>query len=115
MDLCRFTSPKTHGIATRIGGIALWSISSISSITDTRSCSTAHGRPRRDRANDERFSFYVASLFEQGTEEIKGRGLPGRARISAFAHLVREARNPDGLRATHALFFGMPVSIDEHI
>lgn len=80
-----------------------------------RAWSSSQAAAGLDRPNDERFSFYVTSLFGQDTNEIKGRRLPAHARISASAHLVREARNPDGLRATLAQFFGVPVSIDEHI
>ncbi len=80
-----------------------------------RAWSSSQAAAGLDRPNDERFSFYIASLFGQDTSEIKGRRLPAHARISASAHLVREARNPDGLRATLAQFFGVPVAIDEHV
>ncbi|MFM0730005.1 type VI secretion system baseplate subunit TssG [Paraburkholderia sediminicola] len=80
-----------------------------------RAWSSAQAAAGLDRPDDERFSFYVASLFGQNTGEI-GRGrLPAHARMSASAHLIREARNPDGLRATLARFFGVPVAIDEHV
>ncbi|MFM0076613.1 type VI secretion system baseplate subunit TssG [Paraburkholderia sediminicola] len=80
-----------------------------------RAWSSAQATAGLDRADDERFSFYVASLFGQDTGET-GRGrLPAHARMSASAHLIREARNPDGLRATLARFFGVPVAIDEHV
>ncbi|UXU85756.1 type VI secretion system baseplate subunit TssG [Burkholderia sp. S-53] len=68
-----------------------------------------------DRPERERFSFYVASLIGQDTEEIRHGHLPAHARLSASAHLVREARNPDGLRATLAQYFGVPVTIEEHV
>jgi len=68
-----------------------------------------------DRPGDERFSFYVASLVGQDAREIDHGPLPAHARLSASAHLVREARNPDGLRMTLEQYFGVPVAIDECI
>jgi type VI secretion system protein ImpH len=70
-----------------------------------------------DRAgpDSERFSFYVASLTGQDTKEIAQRALPAHAQLAASAHLVREARNPDGLRMTLARYFGVPVAIDEYV
>ncbi|MBN3815725.1 type VI secretion system baseplate subunit TssG [Paraburkholderia sp. Se-20369] len=68
-----------------------------------------------DRPHDERFSFYVASLTGHDIDEIRHGPLPSHARMSASAHLVREPRNPDGLRATLAHYFGVPVEIDEHV
>ncbi|OTP75466.1 type VI secretion system baseplate subunit TssG [Caballeronia sordidicola] len=80
-----------------------------------RAWSSSQAAAGLDRPDAERFSFYVASLFGQDVGEIKERTLPAHSRISASAHLVREARNPDGLRATLAQFFGVPVAIEEHI
>lgn len=80
-----------------------------------RAWSSAQAAAGLDRPDDERFSFYVASLFGQNTDEIGRNRLPAHARMSASAHLIREARNPDGLRATLAQFFGVPVAIEEHV
>ncbi|MFM0320051.1 type VI secretion system baseplate subunit TssG [Paraburkholderia nemoris] len=80
-----------------------------------RAWSSAQAAAGLDRPDNERFSFYVASLFGQSAEEIGRGSLPAHARMSASAHLVREARNPDGLRSTLAQFFGVPVSIEEHV
>lgn len=68
-----------------------------------------------DRKEDERFSFYIASLTGQDTVEIGRRPLPAHARLAASAHLVRESRNPDGLRATIEHYFGVPVAIEENV
>ncbi|MFL9964769.1 type VI secretion system baseplate subunit TssG [Paraburkholderia sediminicola] len=68
-----------------------------------------------DRPHDERFSFYVASLTGLDVKEMDGRLLPAHARLSASAHLVREARNPDGLRATLERYFGVPAAIEEYV
>ncbi|WP_144159872.1 type VI secretion system baseplate subunit TssG [Paraburkholderia sp. BCC1885] len=80
-----------------------------------RAWSSSQAAAGMDRPDDERFSFYIASLFGQNTHEIGRSRLPAHARMSASAHLVREARNPDGLRATLAQFFSVPVVIDEYV
>jgi type VI secretion system protein ImpH len=80
-----------------------------------RAWSSAQATAGLDRPDDERFSFYVASLFGQKPEEMAQGRLPSHARMAASSHLVREARNPDGLRATLAQFFGVPVALDEYI
>jgi type VI secretion system protein ImpH len=68
-----------------------------------------------DRKDDERFSFYIASLAGCSINEIQQRPLPSHARLAASAHLVRESRNPDGLRATLEHYFGVPVAIEENV
>jgi len=68
-----------------------------------------------DRRDDERFSFYIASLIGQDAGEIAQRSLPAHARLAAAAHLVRESRNSDGLRATLEHYFGVPVAIEENV
>jgi type VI secretion system protein ImpH len=80
-----------------------------------RAWSSAQAAAGLDRADDERFSFYVASLTGHDMEEVDKRLLPAHARISASAHLVRESRNPDGLRATLEHYFGVPVVIEEYV
>jgi type VI secretion system protein ImpH len=69
----------------------------------------------RAGAGGERFSFYIASLSGDDSAEIARRVLPAHARLAASAHLVREARDPDGLRSTLERFFGVPVAIDEYV
>jgi type VI secretion system protein ImpH len=80
-----------------------------------RAWSSAQAAAGLDRADDERFSFYVASLTGHDMGEVDKRLLPAHARISASAHLVRESRNPDGLRATLEHYFGVPVVIEEYV
>lgn len=80
-----------------------------------RAWASAQATAGLDRPEDERFSFYIASLTGLDTGEIGCRPLPAHARLSASAHLVREARNPDGLRATLRRYFGVPVTIEEHV
>lgn len=84
-----------------------------------RAWASAQATAGLDRKDDERFSFYVASLtgqlIDQDTTGIAQRPLQSHARLGASAHLVRESRNPDGLRATLEQYFGVPVAIEENI
>ncbi|KDB05752.1 type VI secretion protein, VC_A0111 family [Burkholderia sp. lig30] len=80
-----------------------------------RAWASAQATAGLDRQDDEAFSFYVASLTGQDTAEIGRRPLPSHARLAASAHLVRESRNPDGLRATLEHYFGVPVAIEENV
>lgn len=66
-----------------------------------------------DRADDDHFSFYVASLLGDGGRRERRFPLASHARLSAAPHLIRQSRNPDGLRATLAHYFGVPVEIKE--
>ncbi len=79
-----------------------------------RAWASAQAAAGLDRAGDERFSFYIASLIGLDPQELRDRRLPSHAHLSASAHLVREARNPDGLRATLTRYFGVPVEIEEY-
>jgi type VI secretion system protein ImpH len=67
-----------------------------------------------DRRDDESFSFYVASLMGTDVAEAALTHPPTHARYAASAHLVREARNPDGVAATLAHYFGVPVAVEEY-
>lgn len=68
-----------------------------------------------DRHEAESFSFYVASLSGQDLQEITDSPLPSHARLTASAHLVREARNPDGITSTLAHYFGVPFDLHEYV
>ncbi|MDR2625231.1 MAG: type VI secretion system baseplate subunit TssG [Zoogloeaceae bacterium] len=68
-----------------------------------------------DRAKEERFSRYVAWLNGDEFRETEALFLPSHARIAASAHLIREARNPDGITATLANFLGVPVALREFV
>lgn len=80
-----------------------------------RAWASAQAAAGLDRPDDERFSFYVACLTGQDVGEIGRRPLPAHARLSASPHLVREARNPDGLRMTLERYFGVPVALEENV
>jgi type VI secretion system protein ImpH len=68
-----------------------------------------------DRAEDEAFSRYIARLTGHDPLEIRDSVLPAHARLAASTHLGREARNPDGLAATLARFFAVPVQLQEFV
>lgn len=68
-----------------------------------------------DRRGDEVFSRYIGWLAGNEAGEIAHRPLPPHARLAASAHQVREARNPDGIAATLAHFFRVPVKLEEYV
>ncbi|CAL8475233.1 type VI secretion system baseplate subunit TssG [Caballeronia sp. S22] len=80
-----------------------------------RAWASAQAAAGLDRVDDEGFSFYIASLSGQDANEMRERALPSHARLAASAHLVRESRNSEGLRATLAHYFCVPVEIQERI
>lgn len=68
-----------------------------------------------DRVDDEGFTRYVSRLTGNDPIDIQHSPLPTHARLAASAHLIREARNPDGLCSTLSHYFGVPVHIQEHV
>lgn len=68
-----------------------------------------------DRQTHEAFSFYIASLIGVELAEARRSCLPVHARLGAASHLVREARNPDGIAATLAQYFGVPMRVEEFV
>jgi type VI secretion system protein ImpH len=68
-----------------------------------------------DRAGDETFSRYVARLIGHDPLEIHDSPLPAHARLAASPHLRTDARHPDGLAATLAHFFAVPVRLHEFV
>lgn len=66
-----------------------------------------------DRKDDESFSFYIASLVGLDTAELGHSLLPVHARLASSAHLIREARNPEGLTGALYYYFDIPVTLDE--
>jgi len=68
-----------------------------------------------DRPDEERFSFYVASLMGTDQDEARQSCLPTHARYGASAHIVREARNPEGIAATLSQYFDVPIAVEEYV
>ncbi len=68
-----------------------------------------------DRTDDEKFAFYVGSLAGLDLQEITASSLPSHTRLRSTAHLVREARNPEGLLGAIQDYFQVPVNIKEFV
>jgi len=83
-----------------------------------------------DRPRQDRFAIYVGANFGLGTERVRARPLApahapaenaGCGQVSDFAklffsgHLVRQVRNREGLAATLAAYFRVPVRIEEFV
>jgi len=66
-----------------------------------------------DRYKDEHFSFYIGSLIGLDPGELDDASLPVHARLASSAHLIREARNPEGLLGALHYYFEVPVQIEE--
>ncbi|QGZ64376.1 type VI secretion system baseplate subunit TssG [Paraburkholderia acidisoli] len=63
-----------------------------------------------DRADNDYFSSWIAAL--QGyPHRASQSSLPDHARLSFTPRLVRQGRNPDGLRSAIAHYFSVPVEI----
>lgn len=67
-----------------------------------------------DRPAEERFSFYIGSLIGMEPAELLQSELPLHARLASSAHLIREARNPEGLVGALHYYFDVPVKIEEY-
>ncbi|WP_324724311.1 type VI secretion system baseplate subunit TssG [Lelliottia sp. JS-SCA-14] len=68
-----------------------------------------------DRKEDESFSFYVASLVGLDPAALGHTSLPVHAQLAASAHLIREARNPEGLAGALHYYFDIPVLLEEFV
>jgi type VI secretion system protein ImpH len=66
-----------------------------------------------DRPDDERFSRYIARLAGDEVDELSDIPLPRHARWASSAHRVRQSRDPAGLAATLAHYFGVHVELRE--
>lgn len=68
-----------------------------------------------DRSSDERFSFYIASLIGMDPQDLSDKCLPAHARLASSAHLIREARNPDGLLGAISYYFQVEAQMEEYV
>lgn len=65
---------------------------------------------------DAPFARYVASLLNLGETALRDRDeVPDSARYFMSGHLVRQTRNPEGLKHILQSFFGVPVRIQEFV
>lgn len=79
---------------------------------------TANGRPapQLDRPQEDRFALYVGALIGLGLESHRDRDpFPDHAKLSYAGHLVRHARNSEGLLAMVEDFLGLPAEIEEFV
>ncbi|ALM87281.1 hypothetical protein ASB57_25905 [Bordetella sp. N] len=68
-----------------------------------------------DRADD-RFTRYVACLLHMGQPSMRGRDkVVDHAKYHMASHLLRQTRNPEGLRHILEHYFGVPVRIREFV
>ncbi|WP_250537281.1 type VI secretion system baseplate subunit TssG [Caballeronia sp. AZ10_KS36] len=79
-----------------------------------RAWASAQATASLDRATHERFSLYTASVSGHALRRDRVPFLPEHARLSAASHLACGARNVDGLRASLAAYFGVPLKIEEY-
>ncbi len=69
-----------------------------------------------DRPDADWFGVYLASLFGLGMETLRDRdALPDVAKLHFAGRLACQTRNPDGLQAMMAQYFGLPVRIEEFV
>lgn len=64
-----------------------------------------------DRPDADHFSFFIDALGH--TQSRHSSPLSAHARLAAACHLVRQARNPDGLQQCLTHFFQVPVVVQE--
>lgn len=69
-----------------------------------------------DRPDADPFATFVASLIGLGSPALRHRdALPDGFKLHVAGRLVGQARNPEGLRAMIAGFFGIPAEIREFV
>jgi type VI secretion system protein ImpH len=69
-----------------------------------------------DRPEEDRFAFYVGSLFGLADASSRHRdALPDRAKLFYSGHLACQAKHADGLSAMLRGFFRVPVRIQEFV
>ena len=69
-----------------------------------------------DRAWDDRFGVYLASLFGLGRDALRDRdAMPDLAKLHFSGHLACQARHPEGLTSIIKEYFGIPVTIHEFL
>jgi type VI secretion system protein ImpH len=69
-----------------------------------------------DRPEDDRFAFYLGSLFGIAPEEFRKRDrVPDSFKLYFAGFLANSVRHPEGLTKLIAAFFGLPVEIREFV
>jgi type VI secretion system protein ImpH len=79
-----------------------------------RAWADAQSTVNLDRKADDRFSRYVDSLIGYGLPSQENRdSVPSHSKRFVAGHLVRQTRNPEGLKLALTHFFNIPVHINE--
>jgi type VI secretion system protein ImpH len=79
-----------------------------------RAWSDAQPTTALDRPGDDPFARYLGSLVGLGEASQDRRDqVPDAAKRLLTGHLSRSTRNPEGLRSAIALYFGVPVALQE--
>ncbi len=68
-----------------------------------------------DNPSDELFSQRLSCLAGLTLQKSPAPRLPAHAQLAAIPHLLREARNPEGLTDTLQHYFAFPVRIEEFV
>lgn len=81
-----------------------------------RAWASAQATTSLDRPDDDSFGRYLGSLAGYGEAANAGHdSVPDHARRHMSGHLVRLTRNPEGLTAILASFFGWPFRVEEWV
>jgi type VI secretion system protein ImpH len=78
----------------------------------------ADARPtvQHDRPGDDRFAVYLGALAGYGTPGVRDRdGVSDHAKRFFVGHLVRNARNAEGLASILEGYFRLPVRVDQFL
>ncbi len=81
-----------------------------------RAWADAQPTVQMDRRDQDRFSFYVGTLFGIGPREFRNRdAMPDHAKLHQSAHFACQTRHPDGLAGILSSFFGTPARVVEFV
>ena len=80
-----------------------------------RAWSDAQPSTSLDRPGEDHFGRFLGSLVGTGQASMQHRdGVPDHAKLHLAGHLSRSTRNPEGLQAAIAGYFGVPVQLQEY-
>lgn len=79
-----------------------------------RAWAASHKAVDLDRPEDQRWSYYIGSLFGLGMESLQGRdAAPDWAKLYYAGRLVSPTRNAEGLEAVLQDFFGIKTEVQQ--
>lgn len=69
-----------------------------------------------DRPGEDRFAFYVGSMFGMGMSELRGRdAVPDLAKLHYAGRLSSPTKNAEGLRAVIGDYFEVPAEVEQFV